>query len=124
MITLILAVLTPLIGLCDNDLPIFLGSYKSMKQVDHGILITAENAKLEVLHFSPTIIRVRINKPGLQTEFSYAVIQQPVGNFKENKGQAGFAGIATDSLQFVINKKPAPDKIFNPGRYPDFPRLP
>lgn len=104
--SLILAVLIPFIGLCDNDLPVFLGSFKSMKLVDHGILITADNAKVEVLHFSPTIIRIRINRPELQTEFSYAVIQQPVGNFKEITDKRDSLVLLTDSLQVVIIKSP------------------
>lgn len=104
--SLILTVLIPFIGLCDNDLPVFLGSFKSMKQVEHGILINADNAKVEILHFSPTVIRIRINRPELQTEFSYAVIQQPVGNFKEIKDKQDSLVLLTDSLQVVITKSP------------------
>ncbi len=104
--SLILAVLVPFIGLCDNDLPVLLGSFKSMKQVEHGILINAENAKIEILHFSPTIIRIRINRLELQTEFSYAIIQQPVGNFKEIKEKQDSLVLLTDSLQVVITKSP------------------
>jgi len=115
MITLILTVLAPFIGFCDNDFTVFLGSYKSMKPLDHGILITAENAKLEVLHFSPTVIRIRINKPELQTEFSYAVIQQPVGNFKEIKDKQDSLVLLTDSLQVVIIKSPLQVKFSTPA---------
>jgi alpha-glucosidase len=83
IISLILTVLASLTGFCGKDLPIFLGSFKSMKQLEHGVLITAENAKVEVLHFSPTVIRIRVSRSELQPDFSYAVIQQPAGNFRE-----------------------------------------
>ncbi len=106
MISLLFVGLNPIFGICNNDLPVFLGPYKNMKQVDHGILITAENARIEVLHFSPTVIRIRINRPELQTEFSYAVIQQPVGNFKEITDKQDSVILLTDSLQVVIMKSP------------------
>jgi len=77
-----------------------------MKQVEHGILITTDNAKVEVLHFSPTVVRIRINRSGLQPEFSYAVIQQPAGNFKEIKDNQDSLVLLTDSLQVVITKSP------------------
>ena len=101
-----MAAFIPFIGFCDNDLPVFLGSFKSMKQVEHGILITTDNAKVEVLHFSPTVVRIRINRSGLQPEFSYAVIQQPAGNFKEIKDNQDSLVLLTDSLQVVITKSP------------------
>jgi len=106
IICLILALLLPFIGLCERNFPVFLGSFKSMRQVDHGILITAENAKVEVLHFSSTVIRIRIGKPELPEAFSYAVIQQPVGNFREIMDKQDSLVLLTDSLQVVITKSP------------------
>ena len=104
--SLFFIILMPFVGICDNSIPIFVGSFKSMKQVEHGIIITAGNAKVEVLHFSPTIVRIRVNRPELQTDFSYAVIQQPAGNFKEIKDKKDSLVLLTDSLQVIITKNP------------------
>jgi len=109
----IFTLLMPLMVLCENGIPIFLGSFKSFKTVEHGILIIADNAKVEVLHFSPTIVRIRINRSGLQNDFSYAVIQQPIGDFRETKDEKDSLILLTDSLQLIITKNPIRIKFSN-----------
>jgi alpha-glucosidase len=89
-----------------------------MKPVDHGILITTENAKVEVLHFSPAIVRIRINKPELQQDFSYAIIQKPEGNFREIRDLPDSLVLLTDSLQVVITKNPFRIKFSTQDGYP------
>ncbi len=114
IISIVFAVFMPLIGICDNDPPIFLGSFKSMKEVEHGIIITADNARVEVLHFSPTVVRVRIDRTEIKPDFSYAVIRQPAGNFKEITDKRDSLLLITDSLQVVIIKKPLRIKFLTP----------
>ena len=115
LISFIFSVFIPFIGICDNDLPIFLGSFKSMKEVEHGIIITADNARVEVLHFSPTVVRVRIDRSELKPDFSYAVIRQPAGNFKKITDKRDSLVLITDSLQVIIMKKPLRIKFLTPG---------
>jgi alpha-glucosidase len=86
-----------------------------MKPLDHGILITAENARVEIIHFSPTVIRIRINKPELLPEFSYAVIQQPAGNFRKITDKQDSLVLSTDSLQVIITKNPLRIKFLTPA---------
>jgi alpha-glucosidase len=107
----LIATLLPFVGFCGNDLPVFLGSFKSLKHLDHGILITADNAKIEILQYSPTVIRVRINRTEFQPEFSYAVIQQASGNFKNTKETPDSLVLLTDSLQVIILKRPLKIKL-------------
>src|ERR1035437_9425520 len=107
----LLVALLPFVGFCGNDLPVLLGSFKSMKQLDHGVLINAGNARVEVLVFSPTLIRIRVGRTEFQPEFSYAVIQQASGNFKNTKETPDSLVLLTDSLQVVILKRPLKIKL-------------
>ena len=106
IISVIIAVLLSFSGYCDNNLPIFLGSFKSMTKLEHGILINATNAKVEILHFSATIVRIRVDRTALPTDFSYAVIQQPVGNFNDIREYGDSLLLLTDSIRVIINKNP------------------
>ncbi|MGA3014496.1 MAG: TIM-barrel domain-containing protein [Bacteroidales bacterium] len=106
IISLVFALTVPYISDCDNGIPTFPGSFRNFKHLEHGILITTDNAKVEILHFSPTVVRVRINKPELQNDFSYAVIQKPEGNFTSINDRSDSLVLTTDSLQVIVLKKP------------------
>jgi alpha-glucosidase len=106
IICFVFALSIPFISDCDNSLPTFPGSFRSFNHLEHGILVTTDNAKVEILHFSPTVVRVRINKPELQSDFSYAVIQKPEGNFTSINDRKDSLVLTTDSLQVIILKKP------------------
>ncbi|MCX6248199.1 MAG: DUF5110 domain-containing protein [Bacteroidetes bacterium] len=104
-LSLLVAALLPLTSLCDN-LPVFPGKFKSFRPVEHGILITTDNSVVEVIQFSPTVIRVRINKPVLNSDFSYAVDREPAGNFRKIDDRKDSLVLITDSLQVSIIKDP------------------
>jgi alpha-glucosidase len=106
IISLVFALFIPLISNCDNSLPTFPGSFRNFKHIEHGVIVTTDNAKVEILHFSPTVVRVRINKPELQSDFSYAVIQKPDGNFTSINDRNDSLVLTTDSLQVILLKKP------------------
>ncbi|MDB4999142.1 MAG: glycoside hydrolase family 31 [Mucilaginibacter sp.] len=68
--------------------------------------ITTENAFIKVIVYSPNIIRVRIDKQKLASDFSYAVISQPLStkvNITQNDNEIN---INTDSLKVNIQKSP------------------
>jgi alpha-glucosidase len=126
IISLFISAILPFIAMSQNEQPVFVGSLKNMKVVDHGILINVDNAKIEVLQYTPTIVRIRVGKPDLKPDFSYAVIQQPIGTFREVKDQQDSLILITDSLQIVIRKKPirftfmSPSGIVLSSDYQDF----
>jgi alpha-glucosidase len=68
--------------------------------------ITTENAFIKVIVYSPNIIRIRMDKQKLASDFSYAVISQPVitrVNITQNDNEIN---INTDSLKVNIQKSP------------------
>jgi alpha-glucosidase len=68
--------------------------------------ITTENAFIKVIVYSPNIIRVRMDKQKLASDFSYAVISQPLStkvNITQNDNEIN---INTDSLKVNIQKSP------------------
>lgn len=106
IISLVLLLSSPIPSFCGAGNPVFLGSFKSMKSTDHGILINAENARVEIIHYSSTVIRCRVSNHELLPEFSYAVIQKPEGNFKSINDKVDSIVLSTDSIEIVILKTP------------------
>lgn len=72
------------------------------QQVD----ITTDNAFARVTVYSADMIRVRMDKQPLGTDFSYAVISQPVHTNASITQNDGGIDIVTDSLRVVIRKSP------------------
>jgi alpha-glucosidase len=97
---------SPLLVVCQNELPVFAGKVKSVKQTAHGIQLTAENASIQMACYGPGIIRVRISKGEPGDDFSYAVVQQPGGKFREIRDKKDSIVLTTDSLQVVLHKNP------------------
>lgn len=69
-------------------------------------LVTDQNAHVEVTVYTPTIVRVRMDKQPLGQDFSYAVVtpaQQTKVNITQNDKEVS---IVTDSLRARITKNP------------------
>ncbi|NQV03196.1 MAG: DUF4968 domain-containing protein [Bacteroidia bacterium] len=82
------------------------GSFKSMRNIPHGVEIKAEHAYLQLVCYSPSIIRVRMSDQDFAPDFSYAVIQQPGGSFnKVIKGKDSIF-LETKAIQVTIRKDP------------------
>jgi alpha-glucosidase len=90
----------------NDEMPLFAGNMKSYKLLGHGIEISTENAKVQLLYYSPEIIRVRMARNNFKPDFSYAVIQSPGGKFNSLKDSKDSLILLTDSLQIVILKQP------------------
>lgn len=73
---------------------------------DQSVNITTDNAYARVIVYSPNVIRVRIDKQKLATDFSYAVIAQPQKTKVAITQNAQEINIQTDSLKAVIKKSP------------------
>jgi alpha-glucosidase len=103
----------PFITYADDELPLFAGNMKSFKLLEHGIEISTENAKVQLLCYSPEIIRVRMSRSSFKPDFSYAVIQSPDGKFKSVTDNKDSLVLLTDSLRIVVIKRPFQLKFKN-----------
>jgi alpha-glucosidase len=70
------------------------------------IKITTQNAQAEVTVYSPSIIRVRVDKAALQPDFSYAVIAKPQQTKVNVTQNTNSITLVTDSVKAVISKAP------------------
>jgi alpha-glucosidase len=80
---------------------------------DQTVNITTDNTFARITVYSPTVIRVRIDKKKLGADFSYAVISQPEKtkiNITQNTQEID---IVTDSLKAVIKKIPFAITFYN-----------
>lgn len=89
------------------------GKIKSLSPIDHGVLIRSENALMMILVYTPDVIRIRLSQFDFADDFSYAVIQQPSGNFNEIREDGGEWQLTTDSLKIFIDKNSLALRFFN-----------
>jgi alpha-glucosidase len=89
------------------------GNLKSLKKIDHGVLVKTDKAHLMIQVYQPQVIRVRLSQTPLTGDFSYSVIRQPEGNFKEIRETSVEWQLLTDSLKVIITKSPLVLKIYN-----------
>jgi len=101
-----LLMLSPVMASGSDNLPVFIGKIKSVEEIDHGILLHTEVAAIRVISYTPEIIRVRIARNEFRPDFSYAVIQSPIGNFTEMNDGKDSLVLKTDSLKVIIQKNP------------------
>ncbi|MCP9752635.1 TIM-barrel domain-containing protein [Ferruginibacter sp. HRS2-29] len=94
-----------------------IGNIKSVKVTGQEIGITTDNGYANIILYSPSIIRVRIDKKQLQNDQSYAVIATPEKIKNAVTNNATEIIIQTDSLKAVVQKKPFSIAFFtNDGR--------
>ncbi len=91
---------------CQQNPVANVGAVTAVKIDQHKVTIKTTNAFAEIQVYTPSVIRVRIDKQPLKADFSYAV----VGDILPAKAQINETGdevdIVTDSLKAVIHKKP------------------
>ena len=90
------------------------GVVKSVAIKDHKINITTSNAFVEVSLYSPSSIRVRMDKEPLKEDFSYAVIVKPHHTNANITQTSDQITITTDSLKAVVGKKPFSIAFYTP----------
>jgi alpha-glucosidase len=90
------------------------GKVTSVNIHDQQVDITTDNAFAEITVYSPSVIRIRIDKQKLAADFSYAVIAQ-LQKTKVNITQnAQEINIVTDSLKARITKIPFAVTFYSP----------
>ena len=83
-----------------------IGTFKTYQKTDHGILVTADNAKMALTVYSPDIIRVRVVRGEFDRDFSYAVSEKPGDNFSSVKEEADELILSTTTTKLVVSKNP------------------
>jgi len=103
------------------------GKAKSLKKIENGVMIDAEHARMMILCYSSTTLRVRVVPKDFGDDFSYAVVQKPSGNFKTvTESTAGWE-LCTDSLSVTVSKATLATRVLNlKGQVlcEDFPSFP
>jgi len=90
-----------------------IGNVNQIKEESNGILMTAENAIVQLSVFSPTTIRVRVTKNQFAKDFSFAVIQQPQGKFISISDKGSEISLSTGELNIIVTKKPLRIRFFD-----------
>lgn len=105
--------LTPIIFLfintamfSQNNPVMNVGDVKNVSIQSQKVDISTTNAFVEISIYSPSIVRVRMDKKPLQRDFSYAVISKPLQVKCTINQDAEKLLIITDSLKTTISKKP------------------
>ena len=83
-----------------------IGNLQTINIGDQGISFTTTNAYGKITVYSPSIIRVRLDKSPLGRDFSYAVITGSQKSKVKISQDVESVTIITDSLKAVIYKKP------------------
>src|SRR5258705_13914007 len=74
------------------------GNVQSVEVGDRQLRLQTDNASVELTVYSPSVIRVRIDKQKLGRDFSYAVVAKPVAG-RTTVTQDDAAGVlSTDAL--------------------------
>jgi alpha-glucosidase len=90
------------------------GNIESIKIDANSLSFKTTSAYGSITAYSPSVVRVRLDKKALSRDFSYAVIQTP-GKVKVKVVQsASEITVNTDSLKIVINRKPFGIAFYTP----------
>src|ERR1700760_466031 len=82
------------------------GSVKEVKIAGSQVRFVTDNAFGEVTVYSPTVVRVRLDRHPLGRDVSYAVVAAPSSAAVRVSDAADVVTLVTDSLKVVIGKKP------------------
>ncbi|RYD88938.1 MAG: DUF4968 domain-containing protein, partial [Sphingobacteriales bacterium] len=83
-----------------------IGNVSAVNINGQQVNITLDNADAQVSVYSPSVIRVRIDRKKLAGDFSYAVIGKPQTVKTSITQDDSQISIVTDSLKAIIQKKP------------------
>ncbi|MEQ1552824.1 MAG: TIM-barrel domain-containing protein [Ferruginibacter sp.] len=89
------------------------GNVKSVKIEGQNIIIATDVAFIQAIVYSPSIIRIRMDKQALKKDFSYAVVSQPLPTKASITQTETEIVIVTDSLKVVFQKKPFSVSFYN-----------
>jgi len=91
------------------------GNVESVTIGEQDIAFKTTNAFGNVSVYSPSIIRIRLDKEPLGRNFSYAVTGEPQKTHTTITQNDAQITITTDSLKAVINKKPYAIAFYTPA---------
>ena len=89
------------------------GNVKTAKVEGQNVSIVTDGAVVQLMVYSPTIIRVRMDKVALKKDFSYAVATMPITTKNTITQSVNEITIITDSLKAIITKKPYSIAFYN-----------
>ncbi len=89
------------------------GNIKTVKIDGQNIKITTDVAFIEAMVFSPSLIRIRMDKQALKKDFSYAVVSAPQQTKVSITQNDKEIIVATDSLKAIFQKKPYSVAFYN-----------
>ncbi len=89
------------------------GNIKSVKIDGQNISINTDGAFIQATVYSPSIIRIRMDKLALKKDFSYAVVGAPIKTNVNISQAENDVTINTDSLKVVFAKKPYSVSFYN-----------
>ncbi len=89
------------------------GNIKSIKIEPQKLSLTTDAAIVEILVYSPTIIRIRMDKHLLRKDLSYAVVAEPLQTKTSIVQTDNNITITTDSLKAIVTKKPYSISFYN-----------
>ncbi|MBC9931555.1 TIM-barrel domain-containing protein [Chitinophaga qingshengii] len=91
------------------------GNVNNVSISGQQVKIKTNNAFAEITVYSPSVVRVRIDKHPLPADFSYAVIAKPLPTKAEITQNNSEISIITDSLKVRIQKSPFAVSFFSPS---------
>lgn len=91
------------------------GNVTSVSISGQQVKIKTANAFAEVTVYSPSVIRVRMDKRPLAPDFSYAVVSKPLPTKAQITQNNSEISIVTDSLKMRIQKTPFAVSFFSPS---------
>ncbi|MBC9911061.1 TIM-barrel domain-containing protein [Chitinophaga varians] len=91
------------------------GNVNSVSISGQQVKIKTTNAFAEVTVYSPSVIRVRMDKQPLPADFSYAVVAKPLPTKAQITQNNSDITIVTDSLKMRIQKAPFAVSFFSPS---------
>jgi alpha-glucosidase len=83
-----------------------IGNFKTYKNIPNGIEIEADRANIRITVYADDVIRVRATQGSFSSDFSYAVIQNPLGEFSSVNDAVNKIILTTKSLVVEITKQP------------------
>ncbi|WP_158797095.1 glycoside hydrolase family 31 protein [Pedobacter sp. L105] len=111
---LLLLSLFPLLSQAQSSPVTGAGNITAVAIKGQTVTFTTEHAQGEITVYSPSIVRVRLDKKALGRDFSYAVIAKPVETKVVVTQNDQEITITTDSLKAEITKKPYSITFFTP----------
>jgi alpha-glucosidase len=89
------------------------GNVKSAKVEGKNISITTDVAFIQAMVYSPSIIRIRMDKQALRKDLSYAVVLEPQQTKVSITQNDKEIIVVTDSLKAIFQKKPYSVTFYN-----------